>query len=49
MKKTALFVSIIILLSIFACSEAPELIKPPPPGGQTTSRIVLAEMFTETG
>lgn len=46
MDNKILFPSSLIVLLI-ACSEVPE--PQPPPSGQVTSRIVLAELFTETG
>lgn len=47
MKGHTLFVSIVILAALVSCSQIP---KPePPPGGTLTARIVLAEVYTQTG
>ena len=47
MKGYTLLGSLVILAAMVSCSQIP---KPePPPGGTLTARIVLAEIFTQTG
>ncbi len=47
MKGHTPLVSLMILAAMVSCSQIP---KPePPPGGTLTARIVLAEVYTQTG